>query len=273
MTPPPGTPTSHASTSATGRTATSRAATGRRPQLPARTASSRLIVVIRTDAPAAYVPLLEALVTGGVTSVELTLTTPGTLDALPTLLATFGADLDLGVGTITTPEELHRAAAAGAAYAVTPVTREDLLGAARETGLPIVPGGLTPTELHAGWAGGAAAVKVFPAGQVGPAYVRDLRGPFPDIEVIPSGGVDLDGARDWLAAGAAAVSVGGPLLGDAARGGDLGALTDRARAFVDLCRRAPDLPATVDPARPQNLPSPSDLPAIPAHDHPEDGHR
>lgn len=238
--------------------------------MPARTATSRLIVVIRTDAPAAYVPALEALVTGGVTSVELTLTTPGTLDAP---LATFGADLDLGVGTITTPEELHRAAAAGAAYAVTPVTRADLLAARRETGLPIVPGGLTPTEPHAGWAGGAAAVKVFPAGQVGPDYVRDLRGPFPDIEVIPSGGVDLDGARAWLAAGAAAVSVGGPSLGDAARGGDLGALTDRARAFVDLCRRAPGLPATPDPARPQDLPNPSGLPAVPAHDHPEDGHR
>lgn len=215
---------------------TSGAAT-QRPHLPERTASSRLIVVIRADDARTYAPLLEALIAGGITSVELTLTTPGTLAALPGLLARFKGALDLGVGTVTTPQELRRAASEGAAYAVTPVTREDLLAAARETGLPLVPGGLTPTELHAGWSGGAAAVKVFPAGQVGPRYVRDLRGPFPDIAVIPSGGVDLDGARAWLDAGAAAVSVGGPLLGDAARGGDLGALTERARAYAAACAR------------------------------------
>jgi 2-dehydro-3-deoxyphosphogluconate aldolase/(4S)-4-hydroxy-2-oxoglutarate aldolase len=98
--------------------------------------------------------------------------------------------------------------------------------------VPIVPGGFTPTELFASWSAGASAVKVFPAGRLGPGYLKDLRGPFPDIEVVPSGGVDLDSAAQWLAAGATAVSVGGPLLGDAFHGGDLDALRDRARAFV-----------------------------------------
>ncbi|MDF2667237.1 MAG: 2-dehydro-3-deoxyphosphogluconate aldolase, partial [Microbacterium sp.] len=102
-------------------------------------------------------------------------------------------------------------------------------------GMPIVPGGLTPTELFASWSAGASAVKVFPAGQVGPGYLKDLRGPFPAIAVVPSGGVDADSAAAWLAAGAVAVSVGGPLLGDAFRGGDLGELRERAERFVEVC--------------------------------------
>ena len=94
---------------------------------------------------------------------------------------------------------------------------------------------MTPTELFASWSAGAAAVKIFPANQVGPGYLNDLRGPFPGIAAVPSGGVDLLGAEAWLRAGAAAVSVGGPLLGDALRGGDLEALRDRATAFVATC--------------------------------------
>ena len=113
----------------------------------------------------------------------------------------------------------------------------DLLEAAAEVGIALVPGGLTPSELHAGWAAGAAAVKVFPASVVGPGYVKDLRGPFPGIRVIPSGGVDLEAAQAWLQAGAEAVSVGGPLLGDALKGGSLEALADRAVQFVGVTTR------------------------------------
>src|SRR5699024_1083389 len=103
--------------------------------------------------------------------------------------------------------------------------------------IPIVPGGLTPSELHAGWSAGAAAVKVFPASAVGPGYVKDLRGPFPGIRVIPSGGVDLEAAAAWLPAGADAGSVGGPLVGDALTGGSLEALADRAAQFVGVTTR------------------------------------
>jgi 2-dehydro-3-deoxyphosphogluconate aldolase/(4S)-4-hydroxy-2-oxoglutarate aldolase len=89
---------------------------------------------------------------------------------------------------------------------------------------------MTPTELAAGWNAGATAVKIFPAQTVGAAYLKHLRGPFPDLEGIPSGGVDLNATREWLDAGAAAVSIGGPLLGDALKSGDLTALRDRCRA-------------------------------------------
>lgn len=208
-----------------------------RPRLPERTAAARLIVVIRGERADQYAPVLETLAGAGIRSVELTLSTPGTLDDLPSLLESFGERLDIGVGTVTAPEDLRIAAERGAHYIVTPITRADLLEAATDAGIPIVPGGLTPSELHAGWAAGAAAVKVFPASVVGPGYVKDLRGPFPGIRVIPSGGVDLEAARAWLQAGAEAVSVGGPLLGDALRGGSLEELAERAVQFVGVTTR------------------------------------
>ncbi|MGP5291458.1 MULTISPECIES: bifunctional 4-hydroxy-2-oxoglutarate aldolase/2-dehydro-3-deoxy-phosphogluconate aldolase [Brachybacterium] len=208
-----------------------------RPTLPERTAAARLIVVIRGERADQYAPVLETLAGAGIRSVELTLSTPGTLDELPDLLERFGDQLDIGIGTVTDPADLRRAAELGAHYIVTPITRADLLDAAAESGIAIVPGGLTPSELHTGWAAGAAAVKVFPASVVGPGYLKDLRGPFPGIRVIPSGGVDLEAAGAWLQAGADAVSVGGPLLGDALKGGDLGALADRAAQFVGVTTR------------------------------------
>ena len=146
-----------------------------------------------------------------------------------------GEDADIGVGTVTNGEQVAAAVDAGAHYLVTPITDPALVDAANRAAVPIVPGGLTPTELFAAWSAGAAAVKIFPANQVGPGYLNDLRGPFPGIAAVPSGGVDLLGAEAWLQAGAAAVSVGGPLLGDALRGGDLDALRDRATAFVATC--------------------------------------
>lgn len=208
--------------------------------LPARTAEARLIVVLRGERAEQYAPVLEVLAGAGIRSVELTLSTPGTLEALPELVAQFGERLDIAVGTVTEPSELHLAAEHGAHCIVTPITRADLLAAAAEAGIAIIPGGLTPSELHAGWAAGAAAVKVFPAGIVGPGYLKDLRGPFPDIRVVPSGGVDLEAASAWLRAGAEAVSVGGPLVGDAFTGGSLAGLAERAARFVAVTARRAD---------------------------------
>jgi 2-dehydro-3-deoxyphosphogluconate aldolase / (4S)-4-hydroxy-2-oxoglutarate aldolase len=208
-----------------------------RTQLPDRTATAKLIVVVRAADAADYDRVLDALIDAGIRSIELTLTTPGTIDRLPKLLTQFGDTADIGIGTVTDVPQLTAAVDAGAHYLVTPISDPELVDAANRSGVPIVPGGLTPTELFAAWRAGAAAVKVFPANQVGPGYVKDLRGPFPEIAVVPSGGVDLRNAVAWLAAGATAVSVGGPLLGDAVRGGDLGALRERAAAFVAACRQ------------------------------------
>ncbi|GAA2075311.1 bifunctional 4-hydroxy-2-oxoglutarate aldolase/2-dehydro-3-deoxy-phosphogluconate aldolase [Microbacterium hatanonis] len=206
--------------------------------LPARTRDTRLIVVVRAPSADDYDGVIEALLDAGVQSVELTLTTPGTIERLAGLVDRYGDGIDLGVGTVVDADQLSRAVDAGARYLVTPVTSASLVAQATAAGVPIVPGGLTPTELFASWSAGASAVKVFPAGQVSPDYVKDLRGPFPGIDVVPSGGVDLTGAEAWLRAGAVAVSVGGPLLGDALRGGDRAALRARADAFVEVCARA-----------------------------------
>ncbi|MGX9347272.1 bifunctional 4-hydroxy-2-oxoglutarate aldolase/2-dehydro-3-deoxy-phosphogluconate aldolase [Microbacterium sp. KNMS] len=207
--------------------------------LPSRTAAARLVVVMRAAAAEDYDRVLDVLLDAGVRSVELTLTTPGTIERLPALRERYGAVADLGVGTVVDCEQLRRAADAGADYIVTPITSRALLEEAAHARIPFVPGGLTPTELESSWSAGASAVKVFPAGLVGAGYVKDLRGPFPDIQVVPSGGIDLEGAAAWLRAGAVAVSVGGPLLGDALRGGDLGALRARAEAFAAVCAEGP----------------------------------
>jgi len=209
----------------------------RRVALPSRSVDSRLIVVARAQRAEDYDRVLDVLIDAGIRSVELTLTTPGTFDRLPHLLAQYRGIADLGVGTVTNSADLAQAVDAGASYLVTPITSSAFVQQATDAGVPIVPGGLTPTELFASWSAGASAVKIFPAGQVGPAYLKDLRGPFPDLVAVPSGGVDLAGAAAWLQAGAVAVSVGGPLLGDAFTGGDLVALRDRAQAFVEVCAR------------------------------------
>jgi 2-dehydro-3-deoxyphosphogluconate aldolase/(4S)-4-hydroxy-2-oxoglutarate aldolase len=196
------------------------------------------VAVMRAPHATAYAPVVEALVRGGVLSIELTLSTPGVFEELPLLQQRFGDTAEFGVGTVTTVDEAVRAIEAGAAYLVTPVTDTAIIAAAVQRGVAIYPGGLTPTELFNGWAAGATAVKVFPASVVGPGYVSMLRGPFPGIQVIPSGGVDIDEAAAWVKAGALAVSLGGPLLGDAFKGGDLRRLTERATRLRDVVDEA-----------------------------------
>jgi 2-dehydro-3-deoxyphosphogluconate aldolase / (4S)-4-hydroxy-2-oxoglutarate aldolase len=201
---------------------------------------TRAVAVLRASRASDYAPVIEALHRGGVLSIELTLSTPGVWDELPVLRDRFGDSLEIGVGTVTEAAEAEAALDLGAAYIVTPVTDPAVITACVSRGVPVYPGGLTPTELHAGWKLGATAVKVFPASTVGAGYVSQLRGPFPDIEVIPSGGVNIEDVPGWIRAGALAVSLGGPLLGDAFKGGDLQELTARARRVRELIDRTAD---------------------------------
>ena len=199
-----------------------------------------IVAVLRAKHASEYAPVIDALVAGGITSIELTLSTAGVFEELPTLRARYGTAADVGVGTITTMEEAEAAIEGGAGFIVTPITDTGIVAAAVAAGIPVYPGGLTPTELFAGWRAGATAVKIVPASQVGPGFLKDLRGPFPDIQGIPSGGVGVAEAVEWIRAGALAVSVGGPLLGDAFKGGDLEALTMRAKALVNAVAEARD---------------------------------
>jgi 2-dehydro-3-deoxyphosphogluconate aldolase/(4S)-4-hydroxy-2-oxoglutarate aldolase len=205
-------------------------ATVNRPLLSERLASSKVIAVVRTSQVSGLAPVCDVLVEEGILSLELTLTTPGLLDALEELVDRYGNSADVGVGTVVTESEAQWAMDCGAQYLVTPTMNLPVVDLAVRRKIAVFPGGLTPTELAAGWRAGATAVKIFPAETVGAGYLKHLRGPFPDLEAIPSGGVDLDATRAWLAAGAAAVSIGGPLLGDVLEGGELSALRDRCRA-------------------------------------------
>ena len=189
--------------------------------------------MLRASDVSALTLVCDVLVEEGILSLELTLTTPGLLEALPELVDRYADTADVGVGTILAESEAQRAMDCGAQYLVTPTMNLPVVKLAVEHQIAVFPGGLTPTELAAGWEAGATAVKIFPAQTVGAGYLKHLRGPFPDLQAVPSGGVDLDASRQ-LAAGASAVSIGGPLLGDALKGGDLSALRDRCRAVREV---------------------------------------
>lgn len=195
-----------------------------------------VIAVLRARDPHDYDAVVDVLAENGVFSVELTLSTPGTLAHLPSLVGRGG--VEIGIGTITNVDQAQRAIDGGATYLVTPVTRLDVIERAVANGVPVYPGGLTPSELFSGWEAGATAVKIFPAETVGPQYGAYLRGPFPELEFIPSGGVTIEDIPRWLEAGAIAVSLGGPLIGDALSGGSLDALAARARHVVEVVAEA-----------------------------------
>ncbi|HKU31535.1 MAG TPA: bifunctional 4-hydroxy-2-oxoglutarate aldolase/2-dehydro-3-deoxy-phosphogluconate aldolase [Arthrobacter sp.] len=211
---------------------------------PARPAPSTIlsttgvVAVLRALHAKHYAPVIDALCEGGVLSAELTLSTPGVWDELPRLLDRFGDEVEIGVGTVTTAAEAGTALDLGASYIVTPVMVPEIVELCAESAVPVFPGGLTPTELNAGWAAGATAVKLFPASTVGPGYINQLRGPFPELQVVPSGGIDIEDVPAWIRAGALAVSLGGPLLGDAFKGGDLRDLTARAHRVRSLVEEA-----------------------------------
>jgi 2-dehydro-3-deoxyphosphogluconate aldolase/(4S)-4-hydroxy-2-oxoglutarate aldolase len=201
--------------------------------------TGRIIAVLRADSVEQLFPVCDVLVAEGILSLEFTLTTPGLLGALPGLVARYGSSADVGVGTIRTTDEASEALAGGADYLVTPTMNLPVIAMAVQAGTAVFPGGLTPSELAAGWQAGATAVKIFPAQTVGPGYLSHLRGPFPGLAAVPSGGVDAESAREWLAAGAVAVSVGGPLLGNALSGGSLAALRERSRRLRNIVGEGP----------------------------------
>ncbi|MFF1842938.1 bifunctional 4-hydroxy-2-oxoglutarate aldolase/2-dehydro-3-deoxy-phosphogluconate aldolase [Streptomyces sp. NPDC058217] len=213
-------------------TANQHSATPRQP-LSRTLLESRIIAVLRASDARYLLPAAEVLVEQGIRSMEVTLTTAGGLQAISELRAALPDEVEVGAGTVLSIEDLDAVVDAGATYVITPHTDAELIRAAVARQVVIIPGGLSPTELRTGWAAGASAVKLFPASAVGPQYVKDLHGPFPQMPVIPSGGVGRATAGDWIKVGCPAVSMGGPLLGDALKGGDLAALRERAKQAVE----------------------------------------
>jgi 2-dehydro-3-deoxyphosphogluconate aldolase/(4S)-4-hydroxy-2-oxoglutarate aldolase len=190
--------------------------------------------VLRAADADRFLEVAEVLLEAGVSSIELTLTTPGALSSLAALRAALPPAAFLGVGSVRTPEQLRAAHGAGAAYAVTPHLRLDLIETALDLGLPIIPGALTASEVVTAWEAGASAVKIFPVSAMGgPSYIKALLAPLPEVPLMPSGGVSIEDIPAYRAAGAAAVGISTPLLGDLSTI-DLQVVADRARRATEL---------------------------------------
>jgi 2-dehydro-3-deoxyphosphogluconate aldolase/(4S)-4-hydroxy-2-oxoglutarate aldolase len=193
-----------------------------------------VLAILRAADSGRFLEVGRALYEGGVRAIEVTLTSKGALAAFGRLRRELAEDALLGVGTVRSVADAELAVEAGAAYLVSPDFRPEVVDWAVGREVPVVPGALTPTEVAAAWAVGATAVKVFPVSAVGgPAYVKAVRAPMPEVPLLPTGGVGIDDIAAYLAAGAVAVGIGSPLLGDAGDpGGDLDGLAERARRAV-----------------------------------------
>lgn len=200
------------------------------PSAMAAIVADRALAVVRAPEIPDPVALANVLAKSGIRVVELTFTTPRVLDHL---LAATTSEAVLGVGTVLTADQARSAVDVGAKFLVTPGIRACVAKVASDSGIPVIMGALTPTEVLVALDLGAAAVKIFPASAFGPAYFKDLRGPFPDVALIPSGGVNAGNAADFLARGAVAVSAGTDVVPpQAVLSGDWSEITSRAASFV-----------------------------------------
>lgn len=196
--------------------------------------------MIRTASADAAVAVVEALLEAGLTVAEITMTVPNAIDAIASVAKRFANQVLVGAGTVTDAETARRAMDAGAEFIVTPCIIPEVIDAARRADIAVLPGALTPTEVFEAFRIGGDMVKVFPAQNVGgAAYLRALRGPFPEIPLVPTGGVTLENVREMFDAGAAAVGVGSELISkDALARRDYTAIGALAAQFLAAARQA-----------------------------------
>jgi 2-dehydro-3-deoxyphosphogluconate aldolase/(4S)-4-hydroxy-2-oxoglutarate aldolase len=200
---------------------------------------SGVVAIIRLDDYSAAEPIVEALIDGGVDAVEFTYTNPAAGDAIARCRAAFPDRIAVGAGTVLDAATARIAILQGAQFIVTPTFDEEVVKLCVSYAVPSVIGAFTPTEILTAWKAGATFVKVFPASSVGPRYLKDVLGPLPQIRLVPTGGVTVDNAGDFIRAGASAVAAGSNLVDAstvAAR--DWTTITARARAYVDAVAAA-----------------------------------
>jgi 2-dehydro-3-deoxyphosphogluconate aldolase/(4S)-4-hydroxy-2-oxoglutarate aldolase len=200
----------------------------------ARVEAGGIVPVIRAASPALALRAAEAVLAGGIAIFEITMTVPDAPQVIRTLADRLGNRALIGAGTVLDAETAGVCIDAGAAFIVSPGLDLGTVAAARARGVPIMPGALTPTEVITAWKAGAAMVKIFPASAVGGAkYIKALRGPLPDVKLLPTGGVNATTVGEYIAAGASALGVGSELVDPAALArGDDAVLTTRARELV-----------------------------------------
>lgn len=199
-----------------------------------------LIPVIRAESPEEAGLAIDAIRAGGVPILEITMTVPGALRLIEAVTISYGEDVVVGAGTVLDPETARACILAGAQFVVSPALNLDTVACCRRYGVAVLPGTLTPTEVVAAWQAGADMVKVFPAGALGGAsYIKALKAPFPQIDLVPTGGVSLKTAADFIQAGATALGVGADLVDlKALRAGQGADITRKAKELVEIVRQA-----------------------------------
>jgi 2-dehydro-3-deoxyphosphogluconate aldolase/(4S)-4-hydroxy-2-oxoglutarate aldolase len=198
-----------------------------------------VIAIVRLDSAAQLGQVARAIKAGGADVIEFTMTTPGALEIIAASAREFGGEVLLGAGTVLDAETARAAILAGAQFIVSPTLNAATVELCHRYSVIAVPGTMTPTEILTAWEWGADLVKVFPASVGGPDYIKAVLAPLPQVRLVPTGGVDMHNAADYIRAGAAAVAVGGSLVDKKlVAAGDFGALTETARKLVAVVRQA-----------------------------------
>ncbi len=193
-----------------------------------------VIPVVRATTADEAMRTIDAIREGGISVLEITMTVPGAIKVIEEVANRFGNEAVVGAGTVLDPEIAEACISSGAQFVVSPALNLETIACCRRHEITVMPGALTPTEVVQAWNAGADFVKVFPAGAVGgPSYLKSLKAPLPQIELVPTGGVSLKTAADFIKAGAAALGVGADLVA-----GESSAITERAKQFVEIVRQA-----------------------------------
>jgi 2-dehydro-3-deoxyphosphogluconate aldolase/(4S)-4-hydroxy-2-oxoglutarate aldolase len=211
-----------------------------RQEVLSRIAETGLVPVVRAESAEEAIRVVDAIREGGVSIFEITMTVPGAIGVMEQVSRRFGADVLVGAGTVLDAETARACILSGARFVVGPALDVGTIEMCRRYSVPVMPGALTPTEVLAAWSAGADVVKVFPCGAVGGAsYIKSLKAPFPQIELIPTGGVSVKTAADFVKAGSFALGVGADLVDTrAVREGQAGQVTERAREYLRIVREA-----------------------------------
>jgi len=201
---------------------------------------SGVIPVVRAASADEAMRAIDAIREGGISVLEITMTVPGAVKVIEEVAKRYGRDATVGAGTVLDPETATACIESGAQFIVSPALNLETIACCRRLDVTVMPGALTPTEVVQAWNAGADFVKVFPAGAVGgPSYLKSLKAPLPQIELVPTGGVSLKTAADFIRAGAAALGVGVDLVDiKAIREGQAALITERARQFIEIVREA-----------------------------------
>lgn len=204
-----------------------------------RVLDSGLVAIIRASSSEQLLGVARALHEGGIDVVEVTFTTPGVVEVISAVKKDLGKHMLVGAGTVLDPETARTAILAGAEFLVSPTVNLDVIRMAIRYDKGIMPGAYTPTEVLTAWEAGADIVKLFPADIGGPAYLKAIKGPLPQVRIMPTGGVNLQTLKDFVKAGACAVGLGGQLVEkDAVERGDFARISSLASQYVDLMKQA-----------------------------------